>query len=374
MLEAGVATLAVIALTVIAIVTAYPLWVTVLIALAIVAVALMFGVRGGFAAALIATAGSVGWDLADGFQSHDLLNYRNFSFFAFGLVTGYFAHGVLGDYHVGREIARGRLRRAIHRGEIILHYQPVAEAESGKVVSFEALVRWQHPEKGTLLPADFVPLAEGDRATIWELTLHTLSAAIAECGRWQRGGCDVGVSVNLSPATIDNDELAEQIGEMLDLASLSPNRLTLEVTESAVMDDPATVAQVLGRVRALNTAAIAIDDFGTGYSSLARLEQLPIDTLKIDRLFMAHASEEHRREMLQSIIDLAHGLSLTACAEGVEDHATWDALIDLGCDTVQGYALGHPMPAGDVTAWFQSSAAEAARPPAAGAASGSRLG
>ena len=342
----------VVALSVAGILLGEPNWLTPILAGAIMLVAMMWGPRGGFLAAFIASTGFFGWAVSDGVDSGDVINHRHLLFYALGLLTGYYAHGVLGDYSVGRAVTRARLRRAMPRGEVILHYQPVAEAGTGRVVAFEALVRWEHPERGMLMPADFVPLAEGDRETIWELTLHTLRLAIDECGQWQREGHDVGVSVNLSSVTIDHAGLVEEIGVMLADADLSPHRLTLEVTESAVMDDTTRVAQALARVRSVDTAEIAIDDFGTGYSSLARLEQLPIDSLKIDQLFMRRFDESNRQAMLRSIIGLAHALDLTACAEGVEDRATWQALAGLGCDTVQGFALSRPMPPDQVGSWL----------------------
>ncbi len=342
----------VIGLSALGIVLGEPNWLTPLVAASIMLVAMIWGPGGGFAAAFIASAGFFGWAVGDGVQTGDVINHRQLLFFALGLLTGYYAHGLLGDYNISNAVDRARLRRAIPSGELVLHYQPLAEADTGRVVAFEALVRWEHPERGLVPPMEFVPLAEGDSQTIWELTLYTLRVAIEECGRWEGRGHDVGVAVNLSPSTVDHAGLAEEIGGMLEEAALSPNRLILEVTESAVMDDPAKVARTLARLRSVDSAEIAIDDFGTGYSSLARLEDLPIDTLKIDRLFMRRYDESNRDEMLRSIIGIAHALDLTACAEGVEDRETWDALVGLGCDTVQGYALSRPMPPEQVETWL----------------------
>jgi EAL domain-containing protein (putative c-di-GMP-specific phosphodiesterase class I) len=334
------------------IVLGYPDWITPVIAGAIAAVGMMFGARGGFVAAFIASAAFLAWAIGhDGYDSGDIVNHRHVLFFALGLLTGTFAYGALGGYNVGGAVGRGRLRHAIRHGRIVLYYQPVAEAESGKVVSMEALVRWQHPARGTVLPAEFVPAAEGDRAAIWELTLHTLRLAIGQCREWQQQGYKIGVAVNLSVAAIDHPGLADQVAQLLGEAGLEPDRLTLEVTESAMMDSP-ELRPVLEQMRSDDSATIAIDDFGTGYSSLARLEELPVDTLKIDQSFSQRSEEDRRRLMLKSIIDLAHELELTACAEGVEDRATWNLLVGLGCDTVQGYALARPMPADEVPAWL----------------------
>jgi EAL domain-containing protein (putative c-di-GMP-specific phosphodiesterase class I)/uncharacterized membrane protein (DUF485 family) len=329
----------------------HPDWTTPVIAGAVAASGVMFGVRGGFVAAFIASAAFLIWAIAhDGYDTGDLLNHRYILYFALGLLTGSFAYGVLGDYHLGRAVARTKLRHAMKQGDVVLYYQPVAEAVSGKIVSMEALVRWQHPGLGTVLPAEFVPAAEGDGRTIWELTLHTLRLAIEQCRDWRRQGYDVGVAVNLSVAAIEHPGLADEVAALLGNAGLEPERLTLEVTESAVLDSP-ELSPVLERMRS-DDSAIAIDDFGTGYSSLARLEELPVDSLKIDQSFTRRPDEDRRQAMLKSIIDLAHQLDLTACAEGVEDRDTWDLLISLGCDTVQGYAIARPMPADRVPAWL----------------------
>jgi EAL domain-containing protein (putative c-di-GMP-specific phosphodiesterase class I) len=352
MVPALTAMVLVVVLAVIGVVLGYPDWITPLVSIAIVAVGVMWGARGGFAAAFVASATFLIWAVAhDGYDSGDIINHRHVLFFALGLLTGYFAYGALGDYNVGRAVLRTKLRHAMKRGQVVLYYQPVAEAETGKVVCMEALVRWQHPERGTVLPAEFVPAAERDDETIWELTMHTLRLALDQCKRWQEQGYGVGVAVNLSVATIDHPGLTEEISRLLADSGLEPERLTLEVTESAVMQSP-ELGPTLERMRSDESATIAIDDFGTGHSSLARLEELPVDSLKIDQSFSQRSGEDRRQAMLKSIIDLAHQLDLTACAEGVEDRATWDLLIGLGCDTVQGYALARPMPADEVPAWL----------------------
>jgi EAL domain-containing protein (putative c-di-GMP-specific phosphodiesterase class I) len=346
------AMLLVIVATVIGVALGYPDWITPLISIAIAMAGVMFGMRGGFAAAFVASATFLVWAIVhDGYDAGDIVNHRHVLFFALGLLTGYFAYGALGDYNVRGAVTRTKIRHAIKQGQVVLYYQPVAEAETGKVVCMEALVRWQHPERGTVLPAEFVPAAEGDNETIWELTMHTLRLALAQCKRWHEQGYDIGVAVNLSVATIDHPGLTEEIHRLLVDSGLEPERLTLEVTESAVMESP-ELGSTLQRMRSDDSATIAIDDFGTGHSSLARLEELPVDSLKIDQSFSQRSDSDRRQAMLKSIIDLAHQLDLTACAEGVEDRATWDLLIGLGCDTVQGYALARPMPADQVPAWL----------------------
>jgi EAL domain-containing protein (putative c-di-GMP-specific phosphodiesterase class I) len=344
--------LLVVVLAAIGIVLGYPDWITPLITVAIGLVGVMFGARGGFLAAFAASAAFLIWAIAhDGYDSGDIINHRHVLFFALGLLTGYFAYGTLGDYRVGRAVARTKLRHAIKQGHVVLYYQPVADAETGRVVSMEALARWEHPQLGTVLPAEFIPTAEDDAETIWELTIHTLRLAVDQCRRWQQDGYEIGVAVNLSVAAIDHPGLTEEIVGLLGEAGLQPERLTLEVTESAVMDSP-ELGPVLERMRSADSASIAIDDFGIGHSSLARLEELPVDSLKIDQSFSRRSDEERRQTMLKSIIDLAHQLDLTTCAEGVEDRDTWDLLIGLGCDTVQGYAIARPMPADRVPGWL----------------------
>ncbi|MDX6582382.1 MAG: hypothetical protein QOI10_1566 [Solirubrobacterales bacterium] len=352
MAPAMAASLLVVVCAVVGIVLGEPDWLTPVVAGAIAAVGMMFGVRGGFAAAFVASAAFLGWAIGhDGYDTADVINHHHLIYFALGLLTGYFAYGALGDYHIGRAVTRGKIRHAIREGQVVLYYQPVAQADTGKVVCLEALARWNQPGHGTVMPGEFVPAAEADEETIWELTTHTLRLAIDQCRRWHEQGYEVGVAVNLSVAAIDHPGLAEEISKLLAESGLAPERLTLEVTESAVMESSA-LAPTLEKMRSSDSTAIAIDDFGTGYSSLARLQELPVDSLKIDRSFMSNSDEDRSQTMLKSIIDLAHDLDLTACAEGVEDRATWDLLIGLGCDTVQGYELGYPMPPEQVPAWL----------------------
>ncbi len=336
-------------------------WVTPLVAVLIIVAAVLFGVTGGFCAAVLASAGFIVSALAgDGITSEEDLFRRPLLFFSLGIFSGYYAHGALRGYDMREARARVRLQRAVSRGEVVLHYQPVADAATGEVLQFEGLARWEDPHRGTIPPADFIPLAESDPGTIWQLTVHTIETAIRDCAEWQRQGHDLGVSVNISSAAVHREELTFEIERMLAREGLAAHKLTLEVTESAVMGDPLQVARSLAQIRALDTALVAIDDFGTGYSSLARLEQLPVDTLKIDQIFMRRASEDRRRDMLGSIISLAHSLNLTACAEGVEDERTWRVLVELGCDTIQGYFLSRPIPPDGVLDWLTQRPRESA--------------
>lgn len=336
----------VVGFAVLGIVLGYPDWITPLIALAIVLVAMMTGMRGGFAAALIASAVFLGWAIIhDGFDLSDVVNYRHLLFFALGLLIGYFAYGALGDFHLGRAVLRGKLSHAIRAGQVVLYYQPVAEARSGKVVSLEALVRWNHPTRGVVMPAEFVPAAEGDAATIWELTVHTLQLAIDQCGEWRRQGYDVGVAVNLSVAAIDHPELAKEITGMLSKVGLSARRLTLEVTETAVLELGFSVTNL----RALERQGvnISLDDFGTGQSTLTLLQSCPVDQLKLDRSFTQDEMNT-QPAIAAGVLHLARALGLNIVAEGVETAQQADQLRLLGYEAAQGFHFAVPMPGEEI--------------------------
>jgi diguanylate cyclase (GGDEF)-like protein len=253
------------------------------------------------------------------------------------------------------------LRGAVARGELLLHYQPIVELRTGRIVALEALVRWQHPERGLLGPDVFIPLAERS-GLISEVGEFVLQTACAEAVAWQRlvGRHHVGpaVSVNLSPTQLLDLGLADRMIELLDEIGLSPDQLILEITEGAIMHDPGTVAGALDRLRRLGVQ-LAVDDFGTGYSSLAYLHQFPLHILKIDRAFV---SEVHRdgTTLAHAVVQLAHTLELTPIAEGVESQIEADALIEMGCELAQGFHLGRPVPAADARVLIAATARPAA--------------
>jgi diguanylate cyclase (GGDEF)-like protein len=248
------------------------------------------------------------------------------------------------------------LRGAIQRGELILHYQPKADLRSGRVVGVEALVRWAHPDLG-LLPSDrFVPLAE-PTALIGPLTRHVIDEALRECRTWRDDGLDLHVAVNLSARNLEDARLPDQVARSLDRWGVEADALELEITESAILQEPVRVLEVVKRLANMGIR-LMIDDFGTGYSSLAYLRRLPVQALKIDKSFvMGMLREENDAVIVRSTIDLGRNLGLQVIAEGVESAELWTRLGTLGCDVAQGFHLSEPIPAAAVPAWLEAWAA-----------------
>jgi len=251
----------------------------------------------------------------------------------------------------GRLTLLGELRKAIGDGSLILHYQPQVDIRSGRVTSVEALVRWNHPERGLVPPVDFVPLAEGS-GLIRPLTLEVLRQAVTQCAAWRAGGLDLRVAVNLSARNLLDVGLPEEVAAILAEHGVPPACLELEVTESTLMSDPLRAGGVMQRLSDMGIA-LAIDDFGTGYSSLALLRQLPVDTLKIDRGFVMQMDAQDDDAMIvRSTIGLARSLGLRTVAEGVETESVLEDLRALGCDMLQGFHLSRPLPSAELEAWL----------------------
>ncbi|HVE67508.1 MAG TPA: EAL domain-containing protein [Solirubrobacteraceae bacterium] len=243
------------------------------------------------------------------------------------------------------------LRRALERDELELHFQPIAKAQTGDISTVEALIRWDHPRHGAMSPERFVAAVEGTDV-VWPFTLRVFELAIEQCRRWRNDGLELDVAVNVSGSILPDRRLADEIEALLARCEVPASALEIEVTEGAVMQDAAAAAGVLRRLTEIGVGVIAIDDFGTGYSSLARLHELPLDTLKIDQSFVQRMSREGDETVVRSVVELAHALGLSVIAEGVEDRATWDALVALGCDFIQGYALTPALPADAFSAWL----------------------
>ena len=258
------------------------------------------------------------------------------------------------DRHsVERLSLAGELRQALHRDELVLHFQPQVELATGAVRGVEALVRWHHPERGLLHPDAFVPLAE-HTGLIRPLTFQTLRLATAQCAAWRREGLDLCVAVNASTRDILDHSVVAEVQGLLREHDVPAGVLELEITESTLMTDPRRAQAVLERLSELGVR-LAVDDFGTGYSSLAYLKRLPIDHIKIDRSFVTTmATDRNDATIVASTIDLGHNLGLTAIAEGVEDQRTYDELVNLGCDLAQGYLLSRPVPAPELAAWVRA--------------------
>jgi diguanylate cyclase (GGDEF)-like protein len=235
----------------------------------------------------------------------------------------------------GRLALLGQLRSAIDHDELLLHYQPKLDLRDGTLVGVEALVRWQHPQRGFLSPSEFIVLAE-QTGLIFPLSVWVLNAALKQRQTWHAMGMDVPVAVNISRRLLHDQRLPETVAQLLARWDVAPADLVLEITESSLMADPLRAGENLSRLRDLGVR-ISIDDFGTGYSSLASLENLSVDELKIDKSFVqAMAGDVSARAIVRAIIDLADALELRVVAEGVEDQATWDVLASLGCAVAQG--------------------------------------
>jgi diguanylate cyclase (GGDEF)-like protein len=264
---------------------------------------------------------------------------------------GVFAYDPATDEHTPAKVALlGELRRAIERRELVLHYQPKVSISTGDLVGAEALVRWQHPERGLVPPDAFIPLAE-HTGLIGPLARYVLDAALAQARVWADAGRPMTVSVNLSARNLLDDGLLDYVAAVLRRYGLGADALELEVTESAIMTEPVRARQLLERLASMGLR-IAIDDFGVGYTSLGQLKDLPITELKIDRSFVMTMLEDHSNAVIvQSVVDLGHNLGLTIVAEGVESEQALDLLAGYGCDVAQGYHLSRPMPAEAFDAW-----------------------
>jgi predicted signal transduction protein with EAL and GGDEF domain len=264
-----------------------------------------------------------------------------------------------------------RLRGASARGELVVHYQPIVELSSGRIRSVEALVRWLHPERGLLMPLDFVPFAEAS-GIIDEVGEHVLLAACQEASAWERelGPRDApSVTVNVSPRQLLDDRLASRVGDLLARCGMEPSRLVLEITESALMQDPTTATRRLEHLTRVGVR-LAVDDFGTGHSSLAHLQRFPIDLLKIDRSFVSRVEEHTGGSLVRAIVQLAHTLEMTTVAEGVETTEQRDRVASLGCDLAQGYLFMRPCDGEAIRAAILSGATATATAPVGAAASG----
>ena len=258
------------------------------------------------------------------------------------------------DVHSRERLALvGEMRSAIEAGELVLHYQPKASLDTGRVHGVEALVRWNHPWRGLLEPEAFLPIAEQSGLTR-ALTAFVLGKAIQQAGEWERAGLDLNVAVNLGPADLLDLGLPDEVSRLLERGDCPPGRMQLEVSEDVVMADPDRTIDVLRRLRDLGVR-IALDDFGAGHSSLSHLTQLHLDELKIDRSFVQRMdrSQPHGA-IVRSSIDLGRRLHLRVVAEGVESAETWDTLAAWGCQEAQGFYLARPMPAGEVRGWLDA--------------------
>ena len=244
-------------------------------------------------------------------------------------------------------VLQRELRLALDRDELVLHYQPKIALATGRAHCLEALVRWQHPERGLLPPADFIPAAEGSDL-IGPLTTWVLRRALADHTLWTAAGHDWTVAVNVSARNLESLEFAAEVRQILQITDVPADRLHLEVTETAMAADDGTAALVVGALAAQGIS-MAVDDFGVGYTSLAQLRTVGVSEIKIDRTFISGLLDnEQDRAIARSVIDLGHDLGCLVTAEGVESQGVADWLADAGCDHAQGFLWHHPAPWIDV--------------------------
>lgn len=237
----------------------------------------------------------------------------------------------------------GQIMSALENDEFELHYQPQVNLQTGQITGAEALLRWEHPGEGIIMPQRIIPVAE-QLGMMTPITDWVLVTALTQCREWQHKGLQIRVSVNVSARSFQNPRLLDKIKSALELADVSALLLEIEITEATLMQDTDKAAEVLARLNDLGVT-IAIDDFGTGYSSLSYLKKLPIHTLKIDQSFITHVAFDHQDiAIVRSIIELGHNLGYTVIAEGVENPNAWDLLAKLGCDTAQGFHISKPLP------------------------------
>jgi diguanylate cyclase (GGDEF)-like protein len=250
---------------------------------------------------------------------------------------------------------RGVLADPDRRVALEVHYQPKADLPGGEVRAVEALVRWRDPVRGLVPPGEFMPVVE-QTGLLRPLTLHVLDTALRDAARWAAAGRPLVVAVNLSARSLQPD-LLEALRTVLARHRVPPDRLTLEITESALIEDPARAALVCEEVAALGVR-LSVDDFGTGWSSLSYLARLPVSEVKVDRSFVSRMTRDPRDlAVVRSVVDLGHRLGLQVVAEGVEDQDAWDAVVAVGCDTVQGFFLTRALPAHELDAWLDARAA-----------------
>lgn len=257
------------------------------------------------------------------------------------------------DSHSPRRLALfGEIRQAIDSNQFTLFYQPKIKISDKSIVGFEALLRWNHPKYGLLTPDDFIPLAELGEI-INPLTFWVINQAITDRQKWSAQDCHFDVAVNVSVRNIQDMNIIDKINELIEINGIRHEHLEIELTESAVMTDPARAQETLQNINDLGIR-ISIDDYGTGYSSLAYLKKLPIDNLKIDKSFVFEMiNNDNDALIVRSTIKLAHNLNLKVIAEGVEDQDSLDLLEIMGCDYAQGYYISKPIPADDIISWCE---------------------
>jgi predicted signal transduction protein with EAL and GGDEF domain len=293
----------------------------------------------------IALAGSHGSTADDLLRQADVAMYL-----AKDANSGYAVYTPEFDRHSPQRLTLvADLRQAIDRRQLSLRYQPKIELRTGRVIGTEALVRWQHPVHGMILPSRFIGLAE-QIGFIKPLTLWVTEQALRQCRRWRDAGLEVTVAVNLSAGSLQEPHLADQLAEIIQDCHADSSWLEVEITESVVMSDPVRAMEMLTRMHRMGLR-LTIDDFGIGHSSLSYLKRLPVQGMKIDQSFVMEMARLDD-VIVRSTIDLAHNLGLQVVAEGVESREIWSRLIVLGCDAAQGNYVSGPLESEKVAAWI----------------------
>jgi len=293
----------------------------------------------------------------DGGDADLLIQHADVAMYAAKAANGGFAmYERFADPHTPDRLALiGELRGALEREELVLYYQPQMTLSTGGVMAVEALIRWQHPQRGLIPPDEFIPFVQ-ETGLIKPLTHYVLDRALRQCRTWMDQGRPMKVAVNLAMRNLLDADLPVDVADLLKLNGVSTDLLVLEITESAVISDPLRTEAVLARLAKMGVR-LSVDDFGTGYSSLTYLTRLPIDEIKIDRSFVTNMNSSADKEVVvRSTIDLARNLGKQVVAEGVETAEVLQRLEELGCHLVQGYYVSRPLPAEELDAWLAESA------------------
>lgn len=265
---------------------------------------------------------------------------------------GYSIYDPNKDTHsIGPLALMNELREAIEKELLEIHFQPNVNLVSDKVTGVEALLRWNHPQRGFIEPDEFIPLAE-QTGLIKPLTKWVIEKSIAQCAEWRSNNIDLTMSINLSIHDLHDSKLLQHLQNVISEYSLPPEYVTLEISEGDIMSEPLRARETLKKIK--NTGIkLSIDDFGTGYSSLSYIKQLPIDEIKIDRSFIMEMVEDTDDDIIvKATINLAHNLGLKIVAEGVHNRQTWARLKELNCDVIQGHYISEPISADELTAWI----------------------
>jgi EAL domain-containing protein (putative c-di-GMP-specific phosphodiesterase class I) len=249
-------------------------------------------------------------------------------------------------------LVAAELREAIDQGQLVLHYQPVLHLPTGQVSGVEALVRWQHPDRGLLMPCEFIPLAE-QNGTVVPLTRWVLGEATRQTAAWLDAGLTLITGVNISAAHFGTGSLVADVHDALTASGLAPEHLVLELTETSVAEDPLRAAAQFAQLR-ISGVEVSIDDFGSGFSSLSQLVSIPAGVLKLDRSLLA-GTETRRSESaaaIAAVVGLAQACGMRSLAEGVETADQLDLVRELGCTYAQGFHIARPLPAADLPAFL----------------------